>query len=372
MTVTAAAAVSAVGMPSLLGGIAYADAEAAGEVNLKDVLGGRKLGIVIHSYWKRWLGQYSSVKTPPFLDALDALDHVRSHAVSVLQIPVAGWTSDLAKQLRSSGESYDVRLEGSVEMPRHEKDVGRFERELRIGKEAGVEVFRAYLGGRRYEDFASRGEFEVWKGQAMQALDLAEPVARRLKVVLAVENHKDWETEELVSALRRFESSHLGACLDLGNNVALLEAPMETLRKLLPYVKTVHVKDMAVKEQKEGFLLAEVPLGKGVLPLPQMLVALVQAQPRVSLNLEMITRDPLLVPCLTEGYWASFAAKSGLDLVRTLNWVREHEAKELLRVAALSTEAWLALEEKNIQDSFAHARVAWGMNHPPPYRRGEG
>ena len=37
---------------------------------------------------------------------------------------------------------------------------------------------------------------------------------------------------------------------------------------------SVHLKDMAVQEYEHGFLLAEIPLGKGILDLKRMIATL--------------------------------------------------------------------------------------------------
>ena len=44
------------------------------------------MGIVIHSYGKRWRGKYSSLKFPPFEHALDVLDHVRGLGVGAVTV----------------------------------------------------------------------------------------------------------------------------------------------------------------------------------------------------------------------------------------------------------------------------------------------
>ncbi len=38
----------------------------------------------------------------------------------------------------------------------------------------------------------------------------------------------------------------------------------------------------------------------------------------------MITRDPLKVPCLTEGYWVTFPDLPGRHLAHILSLVRDH------------------------------------------------
>src|SRR6185312_5611849 len=102
------------------------------------------------------------------------------------------------------------------------------------------------------------------------------------------ENHKDYRSGELVDLLKRLSSRHVGVCVDTGNSIALLENPVDTVRMLAPHAFTVHLKDMAVAEYDEGFLLAEVALGEGFLDLPKLIALLREARPDIRFNLEMI------------------------------------------------------------------------------------
>ena len=87
--------------------------------------------------------------------------------------------------------------------------------------------------------------------------------------------------------------------LDTGNNLTVLDDPIETVEKLAPYTFNVHFKDMAVEETAR-VPLSEVPLGEGMLDMPRIVDIIRRARPEVQFSLEMITRDPLEVPCLTE------------------------------------------------------------------------
>lgn len=80
---------------------------------------------------------------------------------------------------------------------------------------------------------------------------------------LAVENHKDFETDELVQLMQKMSSAQIGVCLDTGNNLALLEDPLAVVQKLAPYTLTVHLKDTAVRHAEDGFYLAEAPWAWG-------------------------------------------------------------------------------------------------------------
>lgn len=327
-------------------------------------LSGKRMGIVIHSYWKRWQGKYSSIKNPPFQNALDVLDHVRDLGVGALQIMVDGWTTEFAGKVRATCESYRIELEGSIDLPKNENDVPRFESELRAGKEGGATIFRCATGGRRYELFSSLEEFHHFKEATIRSMQLAEPVARRQRVKIGIENHKDFHAAELAQMLERLSSPYIGACVDIGNNIALLEDPMQVVGTLAPFAVTTHIKDMAVRETADGFLLSEVPLGEGILDLPRMFALFEKYHPDIAYHLEMITRDPLDISCLKPGYWATFPDKPGTELARTLAMVREHQADKLPKVAGLGNEQVIEVEEANIVKCLQAAGTRFGFKRP--------
>ncbi len=308
-------------------------------VGAEDGVAGRRLGLVIHSLWNRWQGKYSSVKLPPLTSVLEVLDHCLELGCGGLQTTVAGWTAETAREVRRMLEAHDLYLEGSIELPRDRADVARFERELRRAKEAGAEVFRGYLGGRRYEEHRTAESFRLYQERAWERLTLAEPVLRRHGARLGVENHKDFRAEELADLLRRLGSAQVGCSLDFGNNLALLEETEAVLDALGPYLVTAHLKDVAVRPDAVGFLLAEVPLGKGILDLPGLMARCARANPKAAFNLEMITRDPLTIPCLEEVYWASMREVGGAALARTLRLVRDRAAEKLPDTAGRSLES---------------------------------
>src|SRR5262249_26977588 len=203
----------------------------------------------------------------------------------------------------------------------------------RTAKACGAAVLRvAILSGRRYEKFATDADFRRFAAASYESLGLAEPVVTRAGLRLAVENHKDWRTDEQLALLKKLGSRSVGVNVDTGNNIALLEDPHEVVAALAPLAFSTHIKDMGVREYDDGFLLAEVPLGTGFLDLKRIVQTLRKARPEVNLNLEMITRDPLKVPCLTDRYWATFENLPGRHLARTLAMVRKHAAKKPLTV----------------------------------------
>jgi sugar phosphate isomerase/epimerase len=322
----------------------------------------KRLGVAQYSYHVRLAADRAGGKAG-LTDPLAFLEHCHKLGAGGVQVSIGARARAYTAELRDKARSYGMYVEGSVRLPQDRGDVGRFDAEVRAAREAGAAVLRtAMLSGRRYETFATAGAFRKWADQSWQSLALAEPVVARHDVRLAVENHKDWRAAELAGLLKRLGSRHVGACVDTGNNMALLEDPLEVVEALAPWAYSTHLKDMAVAECEEGFLLAEVSLGEGILDLPKVVAVLRRARPEVQFNLEMITRDPLKVPCLTDKYWATFESLPGRDLARALALARKRAPRRPLpRVSRLSTEQRLAAEEDNVRRSLAYARKHLGL-----------
>ena len=199
-----------------------------------------------------------------------------------------------------------------------------------------------------------------------KSVELAEPVLRRNRIKLAIENHKGYRSVEQAEWLKDLGSEWVGVCLDFGNNISLCEDPMDTARMLAPYTCYAHIKDMAVEAYEDGFLLSEVPFGEGILDLKSIVQMLRERDPDMIFNLETITRDPLKIPVFTAKYWATFddaySPLPGRDLARTLMLVKKNPpGAPLPRVAGMSPEEQMKYEDGINRKCIAYARKNLGL-----------
>jgi sugar phosphate isomerase/epimerase len=253
--------------------------------------------------------------------------------------------------------------EAELRLPKDESEVVAFETDVRLAREAGASVSRSVLmGGRRYEVFKSMEDFRRFHAGAMRSLALAEPVVRKHKLKLAIENHKDLTTDEQIALLRKLGSEWVGALVDTGNNLALLEEPHAVVEALAPFAMSVHFKDMAVQPHADGFLLSEVPCGTGMLDLPRIASTLRRANPGIAFNLEMATRDPLKVPCLANDYWVTFPERKATQLEAALARVKANPPRQPApQVSGKPVAQVLADEETNNRHG-----LAWMLKHLRP------
>jgi 3-oxoisoapionate decarboxylase len=306
--------------------------------------------------------QYSFSDSPSTRSALDFLEYCHSLGAGGIQIGLDSLEAAYLDQLRQRTAELGMYLEVIVSLPQKD-DAAGFERYVAAARRAGAVCLRsACLNGRRYENFTSLDQWKSFVAESHRRITLAVPVLEKHRMPLGLENHKDWTADEMVALMERRSSEFLGVCLDTGNNISLLDDPMDVVAKLAPFAVTSHFKDVAVKEYADGFLLSEVPLGQGILDLPQVIDTIRKAPRRSPLNLEMITRDPLKIPCLTDRYWATFPERNGEYLAQTLRLVRDHPpARPLPHVSGLDKEARRREEEDNVRQCLAYARDQLGL-----------
>jgi sugar phosphate isomerase/epimerase len=321
------------------------------------------LGLVIHSFPVHVAADRVHDSQTPISDPIRFVDHCHMLGVRSVQVGIGVHEPSYVRALRGKAETDSMHLEGIVALPAGQAGLDRFEAEVRTAKEAGAAVLRTVtLSGRRYETFDSAASFRKFADMALHRLRLAAAVVARHGMLLAVENHKDWRAEELIALLKKAGGDQLGVCLDVGNSISLLEDPMEVVETLAPRAFTTHFKDMAVEEYRDGFLLSEVPLGQGLIDLPRVVQTLRQARAEIRFNIEMITRDPLKVPCLTDRYFATFAELPARHLARTLSMVRSHPPRSPLpRISSLAAHDQMRAEDENVRQCVTYAREKLGL-----------
>jgi sugar phosphate isomerase/epimerase len=295
----------------------------------------------------------------------DFVEYCHSLGLGVVETRLPALDAASVSALRDKIERYRMRLILDVGYPRDDSGVAAFDAAVKAARECGAISLHAAMTGRRYEDMNSVDEFRRDFERCKHSIALAEPVLRKYRMRLGIENHKGWRSAEQAAWIKLVSSEWVGVHFDFGNNLSLCEQPADTLRNLLPYTFACHIKDMAMQWYDDGFLLSEVPLGEGVLDLKGMIAALRATDANMPFDLEMITRDPLKVPVATDKYWASFddsmSPLPGRDLGKMVGLIDSHPPKSPLpRITGLTPDAQLKLEDESIAKSIAYARGVIG------------
>jgi sugar phosphate isomerase/epimerase len=179
----------------------------------------------------------------------------------------------------------------------------------------------------------------------IQELEQALPEAERLGIAIAIENHQDADTEDLLALCRRFESRYLGITLDAANPLAVMEEPLEFARRLAPYLRHCHLKDYRIYPAPNGFRLVRCALGEGVTDFPALFRLFDEQEWPITRNIEMGALQARLIPMLERSWWDEFSARDARDILPALElvwnnlrpseeewrtpWEREADSEEL-------------------------------------------
>jgi 3-oxoisoapionate decarboxylase len=295
-----------------------------------------KLGVAATSYL--------SYRKPK--DSLEFLNYCANLGAAGIQIALSDPSDDYVSRFRKRLTETNLYYEAMIAMPM-EGDAEQFRQRIQNAKKAGADTARvACLSGRRYETFKKTADWRAFVKKSETAMELAARVAEQERFTIAMENHKDWTLDDLYALMDRYGGEYFGLCLDTGNNIALLDDPDELVFALAKWAVSTHLKDMAWTISEDGILLSEVPFGEGFLPVSAYVKAIAKARPKTRWLLEMITRDPLKVPCGQTSYQALIPPSRAT--AKLLAQAHRKNAKLPITSVLSAKEQW-QLEEDNVK-----------------------
>jgi len=127
-------------------------------------------------------------------------------------------------------------------------DPVKLARAIDLSVSLGVGTVRTMVGGARFggDRRPLVGRWHSFLQEILAGLRQATAIAEQAGVNLAVENHQDLASEELLWLCESIGSHRFGITLDTGNPLATAEEPVDFARRVAPYVKNVHLKDYHV------------------------------------------------------------------------------------------------------------------------------
>lgn len=209
-------------------------------------------------------------------------------------------TDELVEECRCHGLSL-VSDYGAV-LDRPQTD---FEECLRRSHQCGAEVVRVVLshalcGDRRSIDTPWR---EHLRACAVRLREVA-PMARDLGLRIAVENHQDATSADLLQLVEEAgDPATVGVCLDTGNPLAVAEGPVPAAARLAPFIHHLHLKDYRVHRYGSGYRLTRCANGAGVVDFEAVLRAVHRGGGTPTLGVEIAAQQARNIPILEDAWW---------------------------------------------------------------------
>lgn len=242
------------------------------------------------------------------MDAFALADLAVREGLSGIETPLHRMLPDLSRTtvLRLRDTLRDAGLSLTVDAPVVEE---RLLRELiPLASLAGARVVRAMLSTILEGARASAPDgWEAYLAGMRRRIAALVPLLEAHDLVLAVENHQDATSAELVELCAAC-GPRVGVTLDVANPLAVGEEPLAFARAVGPLVRNVHLKDYRVALTPSGYRLVRCALGEGVIPIPGLLAELKGCAPEASLHIELAALYARHIRILEPEWWAGYPA----------------------------------------------------------------
>src|SRR6266700_2313528 len=184
---------------------------------------------------------------------LQLMDQARTAGLEGVELPIA----------MLQGEDIDAIARYAIEqrlfitLETEGYDPIRLQEAIALATQLGVRTIRTFAGGARLggDRRPLAGRWQPFLQTVLKGLQETMTVAEQAGINLTLENHQDLASEELLWLCETIGSPYFGITLDTGSTLATVEDPLDFVRKLIRYVKHVHLKDYQIYLSKEGYYL---------------------------------------------------------------------------------------------------------------------
>ena len=150
-------------------------------------------------------------------------------------------------------------LEGGKNTDEFEKMMGSFEH----AKNIGARVMRIVGSSLIFRNEPHHEQIDRLVNMFKQATKKAQDY----DIKMAIENHIDFDSDEILEILERVDSPYLGVNFDTGNFIRVLDDPVKAAQKLAPHVFATHIKDVKLQTDvpvDTWHFFASCPVGQGL------------------------------------------------------------------------------------------------------------
>jgi len=122
--------------------------------------------------------------------------------------------------------------------------------------------------------------------ETIKRFKAAAPMAEEFGIYIAVENHCDSFSKEILWILKEVDHPFVGACVDTVNAWHMGENPMEAIENLTPVAFTNHFRDNRFEFRRDGFQVTGVATGDGDIDMKKAYELIKTNSPTNRINIE--------------------------------------------------------------------------------------
>jgi 3-oxoisoapionate decarboxylase len=184
---------------------------------------------------------------------------------------------------------------------------------IRVAKFLGAKVITCRIGS--LADRYTEGGIEAHMEEIIRVMKNTRGQILDAGIKLAVENHNDLRTDELITIIDETGTDICGAMLDPGNGVWQMDDPMQQLETIGPKVLCTSVRDYLLWESEVGATFQWMAIGQGMMDFDVYTRNMSRLCPGVPLHIETISNEHRPIPFLTEEFWDGYKNLKAKDLL---------------------------------------------------------
>jgi len=163
-----------------------------------------------------------------------------------------------------------------------------------------------------------------WTAMVQHAREVVRrdaPRASDAGLIVAIENHQDFASDELV-ALAEEAGPNVGITLDTGNPFSVAEDPIGFVERAAHRIRHLHLKDYVAQFTPEGYRLIRCATGSGCVPYQEILAHLPDAD-GMTASIEIAALDARHIRVFTPEWWNGYPARPSSELARALQRLKQ-------------------------------------------------
>jgi sugar phosphate isomerase/epimerase len=182
---------------------------------------------------------------------------------------------------------------------------------VRLGLSPVLEGSRAAWGTRWTEMVA----------HAKATLAREAPRAADAGITIAIEDHQDFGSEELV-AMAEAAGENVGVVFDTGNPFAVGEDPVAFAKRAAHRIRHVHLKDYRAQFTNEGYRLVRCAIGDGAVPFAELRDVLSAHHDALTASIEPGALEARHIRVFTPAWWQGYPPRDAVELATALGRLR--------------------------------------------------
>ena len=219
-----------------------------------------------------------------------------------------------------------------------------------------------YYGYLCYDRFRTDVTWEDQLVATERFLKQLAPIARDLGIHMNMETHEEITTFEVVRLVEAVGPDTLGVTFDIANVTHRGEDPVAAARRVAPYVRQTHMKDVVHVFADDGLLRQVRPCGQGLIDFDTVLPLLHQHNPELRLSIENPTTHGRMIMQIYNPVW--HASHPDLSLGEFAEFIRLSKVCED-RIAA---DEWATLDTYDAVP-FDYDRAVWFIKESAAHLR---